>query len=116
MPRIHPARSPLTLPGQRCCSLDGELLEEEMMHGVRTWGNDPDSSTAMLVGAYESMGDLSERLLRALLEWRGIRCARKMSAILLSSRVFRVDCRAVANNNQARLYPQVAEFLIHASN
>jgi AraC-like DNA-binding protein len=53
-------------PGQRCCNLDGESLEEQMMHGVRTWGNDPDGSTLMLVGAYESPGDISDRLLRAL--------------------------------------------------
>lgn len=53
-------------PGQRCCSLDGESVEEQMTHGVRTWGNDPEGSTVMLVGAYESMGDISERLLRAL--------------------------------------------------
>jgi AraC-like DNA-binding protein len=37
-----------------------------MMHGVRTWGNDPNGSTLMLVGAYESPGDISDRLLRAL--------------------------------------------------
>ncbi len=53
-------------PGQRCCNLDGESVEEEMMHGLRTWGNDPDGSTLMLVGAYESTSDISERLLRAL--------------------------------------------------
>jgi AraC-like DNA-binding protein len=53
-------------PGQRCCSPDGESMEEEMSLGVRTWGNDPDGSTVMLVGAYESMGDISDRLLRAL--------------------------------------------------
>ncbi len=53
-------------PGQRCCSPDGESLEEAMSLGVRTWGNDPDGSMVMLVGAYESMGDISHRLLRAL--------------------------------------------------
>jgi AraC-like DNA-binding protein len=53
-------------PGQRCCSPEGESLEEKMMLGVRTWGNDPDGSTLMLVGAYESEGDISDRLLRAL--------------------------------------------------
>ena len=53
-------------PGQRCCSPDGESVEDEMMIGVRTWGNDPDGSTLMLVGAYESKGDISDRLLRAL--------------------------------------------------
>ena len=53
-------------PGQRCCSPDGESVEDEMMLGVRTWGNDPNGSTLMLVGAYESKGDISDRLLRAL--------------------------------------------------
>ena len=53
-------------PGQRCCSLDGESVEEKMTLGVRTWGNDPNGSTVMLIGAYESMGDVSDRLLRAL--------------------------------------------------
>ena len=53
-------------PGQQCRSPDGESLEEKMTLGVRTWGNDPDGDTVMLVGAYESMGDISDRLLRAL--------------------------------------------------
>lgn len=53
-------------PGQRCCNLAGESVEERMMHGVRTWGNDPSGSTLMLVGAYESTSDISDRLLRAL--------------------------------------------------
>ncbi|MEM9799286.1 MAG: AraC family transcriptional regulator [Planctomycetota bacterium] len=53
-------------PGQRCCNLDGESVEDELMHGMRTWGNDPDGSTLMLVGAYESTSDVSDRLLRAL--------------------------------------------------
>lgn len=53
-------------PGQHCCNLEGESLEEQMMHGVRTWGNDADGSTVMLVGAYESTSDISDRLLRAL--------------------------------------------------
>ena len=53
-------------PDQRCRSLDGRPLDEEMSLGVRTWGNDPDGSTVMLVGAYESIGDISDRLLRVL--------------------------------------------------
>ena len=53
-------------PGQRCCSLDGESMAEKMSLGVRTWGNDSNGSTVMLIGAYESMGDISDRLLRAL--------------------------------------------------
>jgi len=53
-------------PGQRCCNPDGESMEEKMMLGVRTWGNDPNGSSLMLVGAYETTGDISDRLLRAL--------------------------------------------------
>lgn len=53
-------------PGQRCTTVDGEDLFEELDLGVRTWGNDPNGSAVMLVGAYEEMGDVSERLLRAL--------------------------------------------------
>ena len=37
-----------------------------MTHGVRTWGNDPNGSTIFLVGAYERLSDVSDRLLRAL--------------------------------------------------
>jgi AraC-like DNA-binding protein len=37
-----------------------------MMHGVRTWGNDAEGSTMFLVGAYEHLSDISDRLLRAL--------------------------------------------------
>jgi hypothetical protein len=40
-------------PGQRCCNLDGQSVEDEMRLGVRTWGNDPNGSTLILVGAYE---------------------------------------------------------------
>lgn len=53
-------------PGQHCCDLDGNSVLEEMTHGVRTWGNDPDGSTVFLVGAYEHPSDISDRLLRAL--------------------------------------------------
>ena len=53
-------------PGQRCTTVDGDDLFEELDLGVRTWGNDPNGSAVMLVGAYEEMGDVSERLLRAL--------------------------------------------------
>ena len=39
---------------------------EDMTHGVRTWGNDPNGPTVFLVGAYEQLSDISDRLLRAL--------------------------------------------------
>jgi AraC-like DNA-binding protein len=53
-------------PGQNCCDGDGRSLLEEMTHGVRTWGNDPNGETVFIVGAYEHLSDISDRLLRAL--------------------------------------------------
>lgn len=53
-------------PGQQCCDLEGNSLHDTMMHGVRTWGNDAQGSTLFLVGAYEHLSDISDRLLRAL--------------------------------------------------
>lgn len=53
-------------PGQKCCDAEGNSLLEEMTLGVRTWGNDPDGETVFLVGAYEHLSDISDRLLRAL--------------------------------------------------
>ncbi|MBX2824307.1 MAG: AraC family transcriptional regulator [Gammaproteobacteria bacterium] len=53
-------------PGQNCCDADGNSLLESMTYGVRTWGNDPEGSTVFLVGAYEHLSDISDRLLRAL--------------------------------------------------
>ena len=53
-------------PGQDCRDAAGESVLESMTHGVRTWGNDPDGPTVFLVGAYEHLSDISDRLLRAL--------------------------------------------------
>lgn len=53
-------------PGQDCRDKDGHSVLEDMTHGVRTWGNDPKGSTMFLVGAYEHLSDISDRLLRAL--------------------------------------------------
>jgi AraC-like DNA-binding protein len=63
-----PDRNPQVIihPGQQCCDLEGNSLHDAMMHGVRIWGNDPDGSTVFLVGAYEHLSDISDRLLRAL--------------------------------------------------
>ena len=64
----HPDTEPTiyVYPGQDCRAPDGRSLCDEMMLGVRTWGNDPDASTLMLVGSYESMADVSDRLRNAL--------------------------------------------------
>lgn len=63
-----PATPPQVIihPGQRCCDPNGNSVLEAMTHGVRTWGNDADGSTVFLVGAYEHLSDVSDRLLRAL--------------------------------------------------
>ncbi len=53
-------------PGQQCVDLNGVSVTDAMMHGVRTWGNDPTGTTEFLVGAYEHLSDISDRLLRAL--------------------------------------------------
>ena len=63
-----PTTRPIVMihPGQHCCDLEGNSVLESMTHGIRTWGNDPEGSTVFLVGAYEHLSDISDRLLRAL--------------------------------------------------
>lgn len=53
-------------PGQDCRNAAGESLLEELMHDTRTWGTDPEGSTVFIVGAYEHLSDISDRLLSAL--------------------------------------------------
>ncbi|REE95674.1 AraC family transcriptional regulator [Thermomonospora umbrina] len=53
-------------PGGRCAALDGRELYNEMLLGVRTWGNDLDGEDQMLVGTYQMSGEISARLLDAL--------------------------------------------------
>ncbi|MGH8824815.1 MAG: AraC family transcriptional regulator [Jiangellaceae bacterium] len=53
-------------PGQHCTTPDGRDLAQAMDLGVRTWGNDPDGSTTMLIGTYQMRGAVSQRLLGAL--------------------------------------------------
>ena len=52
--------------GQRCTTPDGAELAQPMGLGVRSWGNAADGSTTMLVGTYETSGEVSRRLLEAL--------------------------------------------------
>jgi AraC-like DNA-binding protein len=63
-----PATAPQVVihPGERCTTPDGQDLAQAMDFGVRTWGNSPDGSTVMLIGAYQMRGEISERLLGAL--------------------------------------------------
>ncbi|WP_182876220.1 AraC family transcriptional regulator [Microbispora sp. H10670] len=53
-------------PGQVCTTPDGRSLSAEMDLGTRGWGNDPDGSAVMLVGAYQARGAVTRRLLAAL--------------------------------------------------
>jgi AraC-like DNA-binding protein len=53
-------------PGERCTTPEGGALTEMSHFGVRTWGNSPEGSTVMLVGAYQMRGEISRRLLGAL--------------------------------------------------
>ena len=53
-------------PGQACTTPQGEELKLIKQLGTRTWGNAPDGATVLMTGVYESAGEISARLLRAL--------------------------------------------------
>jgi AraC-like DNA-binding protein len=52
--------------GGDCHTLDGASLIEAMDLGVRTWGNRADGADVMLVGTYQTDGEVSRWLLDAL--------------------------------------------------
>jgi len=52
--------------GQQCRTVGGEPLDEVMSLGVRSWGSHADGETVMMVGAYGSIGEVGDRLVRAL--------------------------------------------------
>ncbi|MGV9312396.1 AraC family transcriptional regulator [Streptomyces sp. NPDC003691] len=56
----------LVVQGGECRTLHGEPLGNALLHGVRTWGNDPHGSAVMQVGTYLMEGEVSGRLLDAL--------------------------------------------------
>lgn len=53
-------------PGQQCLTPDGVELRERMSLGVRTWGSAPDGSVQMVLGVYEEVGAVGQRLLDVL--------------------------------------------------
>ncbi|TDB80533.1 MULTISPECIES: AraC family transcriptional regulator [unclassified Micromonospora] len=53
-------------PGQQCLTPEGVELRERMALGVRTWGSNPDGSVQMLLGVYEEVGAVGQRLLDVL--------------------------------------------------
>jgi AraC-like DNA-binding protein len=63
-----PATAPQVIvhPGQRCTTLEGVELRKEMALGVRTWGSNPNGSVTMLLGVYEEVGAVGQRLLDVL--------------------------------------------------
>lgn len=54
------------LPGMRCKTPDGQDVTEQLTLGLRSWGNDPEGSTVMLLGCYQLRGAVSQRLLAGL--------------------------------------------------
>jgi AraC-like DNA-binding protein len=52
--------------GGRCTTPRDEELGDTMKLGVRTWGNDPEGSTAMILGCYQLRGEINRRVLDAL--------------------------------------------------
>ncbi|MEU0490434.1 AraC family transcriptional regulator [Nocardiopsis sp. NPDC006139] len=53
-------------PGQRCVAADGQEVHLSMLHGVGTWGNDPDGPDTLIVGAYEDDSEVGRLALSAL--------------------------------------------------
>jgi len=53
-------------PGQRCATPEGQEVKLMQEFGTRSWGNDPDGETLMVVGTYDLLGEIPERLLRVL--------------------------------------------------
>ncbi|WP_020392871.1 AraC family transcriptional regulator [Kribbella catacumbae] len=53
-------------PEGRRTTLDGVSLGETMSLGVRTWGNNSDGASLMLMGCYQFRGEISGRVLDAL--------------------------------------------------
>lgn len=53
-------------PGGHITTPDGVEADPGMRHGARSWGNDPDGSTLMLLGCYQLRGEVSRRVLDAL--------------------------------------------------
>ncbi|MFD9905948.1 AraC family transcriptional regulator [Streptomyces sp. NPDC059063] len=53
-------------PGQQCVTPEGVELRERMALGVRTWGSNPDGPVQLLLGVYEEVGAVGQRLLDVL--------------------------------------------------
>jgi AraC-like DNA-binding protein len=80
-------------PGGGCRTLDGRSVVESMELGVRTWGNAATGSDVMLVGTYQSEGEVSRRLLGSLPQLVVLRAADWHSPIvgLLASEIVKEE-------------------------
>ncbi|MQS05655.1 AraC family transcriptional regulator [Streptomyces alkaliphilus] len=66
--RDDPTTEPQVIvhPGQQCVTPEGVELRERMSLGVRTWGSNPDGPVQLLLGVYEEVGAVGQRLLDVL--------------------------------------------------
>lgn len=73
------------LPGQVCVDLEGQLIDEPMALGVRTWGNtrSPDATT-LLIGTYERETSVGAHVLAHLPPATVLRDSRSPAAEMLS--------------------------------
>ena len=64
----HPETTPdiVIHPGGQCATPEGDSLSQAMDLGVRTWGNCAAGAMTMLVGTYQTDGEVSRLLLDAL--------------------------------------------------
>jgi AraC-like DNA-binding protein len=64
----RPERPPTVIvdADQHCRTPDGEHLETTLRHGVRSWGNDPDGETVLLIGTYPSAAAVGRLVTAAL--------------------------------------------------
>jgi AraC-like DNA-binding protein len=70
-------------PGQHCTTPDGRDLSQQMDLGVRSWGNDPDGSSVILIGTYEHQSEVGRRLV-ATLPMRVVLSSEEWSSPLLA--------------------------------
>lgn len=63
-----PSRAPTVMigAGQSCRTPSGEHVEVRMSHGVRTWGNNPDGDTVLLIGTYQTAAAAGQLAVSAL--------------------------------------------------
>jgi len=77
------------LPGQVCVDPRGQLLDQSMSLGVRTWGNSLEGQTVMLIGTYEHDSEVGRRVLSRLPDAVALRGANSPLVSLLADEIAR---------------------------